>query len=72
MMNPSPTHQTEPRWRLLRVDQNDRKRDKHKRLTDAGALRMHTFLSTYIEVQPTARTEALAVKMPENVGEGMG
>ena len=47
--------------RLLRVDQHDRKREEHGRLTNMGTLRLHTFLSTHIEVQPTARNGARSV-----------
>ena len=40
------------------VHQNDRKREKTWEFTNVGTFRLHTFLSTHIEVQPTARNGA--------------
>ena len=51
--------------RLLRVDQNDRKREEHGNFTNMGAFRLHTFQSTHIDAQPTARNGARSVDARE-------
>ena len=53
------------RWRTLPIaagsSERQKTRKKHGRQTNTGAFRLHTFLSTHTEVQPTARNGARAV-----------